>query len=130
MAMAAVCRLRNNVDDVVRELLKGKPQLQPPGRLMPVASLIVFPCCEQAVRSTEPRTDPCHDTLPGADRRAVPAECSCVHRRCCSLRILRPGRVLLVGTSDMAQLVKLVLKGSTDVMAGLEDKSALLTPVG
>ena len=29
----------------------------------------------------------------------------------------------------MAQLVKLVLKGSTDVMAGLEDKSALLTPV-
>ena len=45
-------------------------------------------------------------------------------------RILRLGRALVVGTSGMAQLGKLVLEGSTDVMVGLEEKSALLAHAG
>ena len=125
-----MCRLRNDVADVHLELLKGKPELQSPGRLMPTASLIMFPCYLQAVRSTEPPTDPCHDTLPGADRRAVPAECSCVHRRCCSHHIIRVGRLLIVGTCGMARLDVLVLKGATGATAGVEEKSAQLAHAG
>ena len=51
--LAAVCRLRNNVDEVVRELLVDKPELQVCGRLEPAASLISFPCCWTAVRSAD-----------------------------------------------------------------------------
>ena len=51
--LAAVCRLRNNVDEVVRELLVGKPGLQVCGRLEPAASLISFMCYWAAVRSAD-----------------------------------------------------------------------------
>ena len=56
-------RLRNDVDDVVRELLKITCELQEPGRLPPAAGQIKFPCCCQAVRSVEAPTGLCHDTL-------------------------------------------------------------------
>ena len=42
--LAAVCRLRNNVDEEVRELLMDKPELQVCGRPEPAASLISFLC--------------------------------------------------------------------------------------
>ena len=63
-----MCRLRNDVDDVLRDVLNGKPQHQLPWRLMLAATLIMLPRYQQAVRSAEPLTDRCHDAQPGADR--------------------------------------------------------------
>ena len=66
--LAVVCRMRNDVDDLLREPLKHQQQLQQPGRHMPASGLIMFPCCRQTVRSAVTPTERCHDTLPGADR--------------------------------------------------------------
>ena len=51
--LASVCRLRNNVNEVVRELLMDKPELQVCGRPEPAASLISFLCYWAAVRSAD-----------------------------------------------------------------------------
>ena len=65
--LALVCRLRNIVDDLLREPLKDKPQLQLPGRLMAATCQIMFSRYQQTVRSAEQPTVRCHDALPGAD---------------------------------------------------------------
>ena len=63
-----MCRLRNDVDDVLQKVLNGKPQHQLPWRLMLAATLIMLPRYQQAVRSAEALPDRCHDAQPGADR--------------------------------------------------------------
>ena len=87
--MVVVCRLRNVVDDLPRELLKDKPGLQLFRRLMIAASQITFPCCRQAVSSANPPADRCLEAQPGADHRALPVGRSCVRRRWLLLQVLR-----------------------------------------
>ena len=43
--LANVCRLRNNVVDVLREPLKTTEELHEPGRLVTAAAQIKFLCC-------------------------------------------------------------------------------------
>ena len=43
--LANVCRLRNNVVDVLREPLKTTEELHEPGRLLTAAAQIKFLCC-------------------------------------------------------------------------------------
>ena len=45
---------------------------------MPATGQIMSPCYQQAVHSAAPPTDPCHDTLPGANR----VRCLCIARVC------------------------------------------------
>ena len=83
--MVVVCRLRNVVDDLPRELLKDKPGLQLFGRLMITASQITFPCCRQVVSSENPPADRCLEAQTGADHRALPVDgCVCAGGGSCS----------------------------------------------
>jgi hypothetical protein len=71
--LATVCRLRNNVVDVLREPLKTTEELHEPGRLMPAAAQIKFSCCWQAVGSADSATGRYHKTLPGHHDRVLTA---------------------------------------------------------
>ena len=83
--MVVVCRLRNDVDDLPRELLKDKPGLQLFGRLMIAASQITFSCCRQAVSSADPPADRCIEAQPGADHCVLPVDdCACAGGGSCS----------------------------------------------
>ena len=83
--LAGVCRLRNDVADVLRELLKIIPRHQVHGITAPAAAWLLFPCCWQSVCSANLPTDPCHDAL-----RDVGAVCClriarvCAGGGCCS----------------------------------------------
>ena len=71
--LATVCRLRNNVVDVLREPLKTTEELHEPGRLMPAAAQIKFSCCWQAVGSADSATGRFHKALPGHHDRVLNA---------------------------------------------------------
>ena len=63
--LATVCRLRNNVVDVLREPVKITEELHEPGRLVTAAAQIKFSCCWQAVGSADSATGRFHKALPG-----------------------------------------------------------------
>jgi hypothetical protein len=70
--LALVCRLRNIVADVVRELLNIISQLHEHGRRTLTATNINVLLCRQTVHGAELPTDPRNDTLPDADRVRCP----------------------------------------------------------
>ena len=72
----AVCRLRNGVDDLLRELLKGKPELQLPWPLEPAAAWLKFLCCWQAVRSEDSHSGGWHHAIPHSTHHALIVVCS------------------------------------------------------
>ena len=65
--LAAVCRLRNDVNDLLRELPMSMTGLHEYVLLRPSALGLEFSSYLQAVRSAKPPSDPCCDALPGAD---------------------------------------------------------------
>ena len=71
--LAAVCRLRNNVADVLQEPLKTTEELHEPERLVTAAAQIKFSCCWQAVGSADSATGRFHKALPGHDDRVLTA---------------------------------------------------------
>ena len=71
--LATVCRLRNNVVDVLREPLKTTEELHEPGRLMLAAAQIKFSCCWHGVRSADSATGRYHKALPWHDDRVLTA---------------------------------------------------------
>ena len=84
-----MCRLRNNVVDVLREPLKTTEELHEPGRPVTAAAQIKFSCCWQAVRSADSATGLYHKALPDHDGRVLTVlahvfagvgSCSKVHR--------------------------------------------------
>ena len=64
--LAAVCRLRNYFNDLLRELPMSMTGLHEHALFRPAALGLEFPSYLQAVRSTNPTSDPCCDVLPGA----------------------------------------------------------------
>ena len=68
-----MCRLRNNVIVVLRELLKISTELHEPGRLVTVAAQINFSCYWQAVRSAESATGRYYMALPDHEDRVLTA---------------------------------------------------------
>ena len=71
--LATVCRLRNNVVDVLREPLKTTEELHEPGRPVTAAAQIKFSCCWQAVGSADSATSRFHKALPGHHDRVLTA---------------------------------------------------------
>ena len=65
--MAAVCRLRNNVFVVLRELPKTTSRHQEHGILEPAAARLAFPWCWHSVSRADPPTFPRFDALHGLD---------------------------------------------------------------
>ena len=71
--LAMVCRLRNNVVDVLQEPLKTTEELHEPGRPVTAAAQIKFSCCWQAVGSADSATGLFHKALPGHHDRVLTA---------------------------------------------------------
>ena len=73
--LACACRLFvwNNVNDLLRELLKMICELHEPGRLVTAAAQIKFSCCRHAVRSADSAIGRYHKALPGHDDRVLTA---------------------------------------------------------
>ena len=78
--LATVCRLRNDVIVVLRELLNIITELHEPGRLVTAAAQIKFSCCWQAVSSAELPTDRCFDAPADSAHRVTPHCAPCVCR--------------------------------------------------
>lgn len=62
-----MCRLRNDVFDVLRELLKSISGPQEDEIFEADAAWLVFPCYQQSVSSANTPIVPCQDALPEAD---------------------------------------------------------------
>ena len=78
-------RLRNDVANVLQELLKMICEHHEHGRSESAAVQIMFLCGQQAVRGADSSGDRCHETLSGADHRALPwIACVCAEGGCCS----------------------------------------------
>ena len=68
-----MCRLRNDVIVVLRELLNIITELHEPGRLVTAAAQIKFSCCWQAIRSADSATGRYHKALPDHVDRVLTA---------------------------------------------------------
>ena len=83
--LTGVCRLRNDVADVLRKLLKIIPELHEQGRLRAAAVQMKCPRPCQVVRSANQPKDRCHNALPDHHRRSVHVDvCVCAGGCACS----------------------------------------------
>ena len=83
--LPGVCRLRNDVVDVLRELLKTITELHEHGRLGAAALQMKYPRSWQVVRSADQPKDRCHDALPDHHHRSVHMDvCVCAGGCACS----------------------------------------------
>ena len=71
ITLAVVCRLRNYVFDVLRELLKITEELHEHTHIGAAAILIKYLCRRQAVRSIDLPKDRCHGALSDHHRRVL-----------------------------------------------------------
>ena len=76
-----MCRLRNIVADVPRELLKITPELHEHAPLEAAAVQIKFPCYQQVVRGADLPYDRSHEAFPGHNRLTLTAIARGVCRR-------------------------------------------------
>ena len=119
-----MCRLRNDVANVLQKLLKGSCDLQVPGRLKPAAAQTKFLCCQQAVRSADPPNERCHDALLCSTHRVLTVVCSSCLQDVVFDIFLRRDRSLRIRPSGRGPPVGAVHKSGSDSTIWLVDKLA------